>query len=81
MDASDGRLTADVRGEVETSEDGVLIIKRIHVHHLLSAAEDKRATIERVHGVYAEKCPVYRSVRAAIDVTSSFALVPAATGR
>ena len=29
MDASHGKLTADVRGEIE-KEDGVLVIKRIH---------------------------------------------------
>jgi hypothetical protein len=32
IDASDGKLTADVTGEVE-QEDGVLVIRRIHVSH------------------------------------------------
>jgi hypothetical protein len=30
INASDGKLTADVTGEVET-EEGVLVIRRIHV--------------------------------------------------
>jgi hypothetical protein len=30
IDASGGKLTADVKGEVET-EEGVLVIRRIHV--------------------------------------------------
>jgi uncharacterized OsmC-like protein len=74
VDASDRRLVADVRGEIE-SEDGVLVIKRIHVHYRLKAPEEKRETIERVHGMYAEYCPVYRSIRNSIDVTSDFELV------
>jgi len=58
IDASDGRLTAEVRGEVETSEDEVLIIRRIHVRHRIAAPEEKRSTSERVHAIYAQKCPV-----------------------
>lgn len=70
----DGRLSAEVRGEVE-SEDGVLVIRRIHVKHLLRAPESARETVERVHGVYAQKCPVYRSLEKAIAITSSYELV------
>jgi uncharacterized OsmC-like protein len=73
INASEGRLTADVRGEVE-SEDGVLVIRRIHVAFSLQADEDVRETVERVHGFYPEKCPVYRSLRAAIEMTSSYSL-------
>jgi uncharacterized OsmC-like protein len=75
IDASDGRLTAEVRGEVETSDDGVLIIRRIHVSHRIAAAEEKRGTVERVHAIYAQKCPVYRSLQAAIEITSSYELI------
>jgi uncharacterized OsmC-like protein len=75
IDASDGRLTADVRGEIE-NEDGVLVIRRIHVDFTLRAPEDARATVERAHGFYADKCPVYRSLRSAIQITSSYVLAP-----
>jgi uncharacterized OsmC-like protein len=75
IDASDQRLTAEVRGEVETSEDDVLIIRRIHVRHRIAAPEEKRSTIERVHAIYAQKCPVYRSLQAAIEITSSYELI------
>jgi hypothetical protein len=57
IDASGGRLTADVPGEVET-EDGVLVIRRIHVAMRLVAPDDVRSTVERVHGVYATRCPL-----------------------
>lgn len=74
IDASDGRLTAEVTGEVE-SEDGVLIIKRIHVKMQLRASEDVREVVERVHGVFANKCPVFRSIGPAIEITSSYELI------
>ena len=72
IDAKDGRLTCEVRGEVE-SEGGVLIIKRVHVTHSLRAEDPEkvRDTVERVHGIYAQNCPVYRSLRPAFEITSS----------
>jgi uncharacterized OsmC-like protein len=79
IDASDGKLTADVTGEVET-EEGVLVIRRIHVMMRLAAPEDVKETVERVHGVYAMHCPLYRTLHNAIQLTSSFELVaPAST--
>ncbi|HLH31862.1 MAG TPA: OsmC family protein [Terriglobia bacterium] len=74
IDASHGRLTADARGEIET-EDGVLVIRRIHVDFMLRAPQDSVETVERVHGFYIDKCPVYRSLRAAIQITSSYKIV------
>src|SRR5712692_6415385 len=61
IDASDGKLTAEVTGEVET-EDNVLVIRRIHVAMRLVAGEEVKERIERVHGVYAMKCPLYRTL-------------------
>jgi uncharacterized OsmC-like protein len=74
IDASDGRLTADVRGEIE-NEEGVLVIRRIHVDFTLRTPESNRETVERVHGFYASKCPVFRSLHTAIQITSSYTLV------
>ena len=76
INAQDGKLTAQVSGEVETEDDGVLVIKRIHVVHTLTAAPDKRETAERVHGIYADHCPLYRSVKGAIAVSSSLSIIP-----
>jgi uncharacterized OsmC-like protein len=75
INAQDGKLTAKVRGEVEKADDGVLIIKRIHVEHTLKATEDQRQTAERVHGIYAGRCPLYRSVKDAISVTSELLFI------
>ncbi len=78
IDASNGRLTADVVGEVE-KEEGVLVIRRIHVALRLTAPEQVRETVERVHGLYAMRCPLYRTLHNAIQLTSSYTLVaPAA---
>jgi uncharacterized OsmC-like protein len=74
INASDGRLTAEVTGEVE-AEEGVLVIRRIHVAMRLHAAEEARETIERVHGFFAEKCPVYRTLSPAIQITSACTIV------
>jgi len=74
IDASGGRLIADIRGEIE-SEEGVLIIRRIHVDMKLRAAADVRETVERVHGFFAQKCPVFRSLSPQIQITSSYALI------
>ena len=74
IDASGGRLKAEVTGEVEV-EDGVLVIKRIRVHMTIAAAESARETIERVHGIYAMRCPLYRTLHTAIQLTSAYSLV------
>jgi uncharacterized OsmC-like protein len=73
IDASNGKLSGEVTGEVET-EEGVLVIRRIHVAMRLAAPEQDRATVERVHGLYAMRCPLYRTLRNAIQLTSSFTL-------
>jgi uncharacterized OsmC-like protein len=75
IDAKQGRLTADVRGEIEPADDGVLLIRRVHVQFHLKAPESARETVERVHGVYREKCPVYRTLRPAMEITSACELL------
>ena len=72
--AANGKLTADVTGEVE-AEEGVLVIRRIHVAMRLAAPQDAKETVERVHGIYAMRCPLYRTLHKAIQLTSSVELV------
>lgn len=64
-------------GEIE-KEEGVLVIKRIHVKMNLKAPASQRETAERAHGFYKDRCPVYRSLRNAIGITTE--LVFEATG-
>ena len=74
IDASNGKLVGEVTGEVE-AEDGVLVIRRIHVEMRLAAPEESRATVERVHGIYAMRCPLYRTLHSAIQLSSAYVLV------
>jgi uncharacterized OsmC-like protein len=74
IDASNGKLTADVTGEVET-EEGVLVIRRIHVAMRLLASDGAKAAVERTHGLYAMHCPLYRTLQKAIQLTSSIEII------
>jgi hypothetical protein len=80
IDASGGRLTGEVTGEVET-DDGVLVIRRIHVAMRLTAPEATRPIVDRVHGVYAMRCPLYRTLHDAIVLSSSIELSEASSAR
>jgi uncharacterized OsmC-like protein len=56
-------------GEVET-EGKVLVVKRIEQIFYLTADEKDRDTIERVLEVYADSCPVARSIKGSIEISS-----------
>jgi len=56
-------------GEVEL-EDNVLVIRRIHVVLRLRAGEADRETANRVHGFFADRCPIYRTLKPAIAMTT-----------
>lgn len=51
------------------------MLRRIHVKLELRADPEHRETAERVHGFYADSCPLYRSLRAAIGISSELVLV------
>ena len=69
-------LHADTVGEVET-EGKVLVVKRIRQTFHLTADEADREIIERVLGVYADGCPVARSIKGSIEISSELHLTPA----
>jgi uncharacterized OsmC-like protein len=72
--ASGDRLTAMARGEVEV-EEGVLVLRRIHVVFTLKGvAADTAAAAERAHEVFKPKCPIYRSLYRAIEITTELNL-------
>jgi organic hydroperoxide reductase OsmC/OhrA len=60
-------------GEIEL-EDKVLVIKRIDVRYRLRIPAEAHETAERVHGIYHQSCPVYRSICAAIDIETHLEL-------
>ena len=66
-------MIGEVRGEVG-KEDGVLVIRQVHVTYRLRAGEEHRETVERVHAMHADRCPVYRTLENAIDITTEYIL-------
>lgn len=62
-----------MEGDVET-EDGVLVLRRIRVHYRLPLPADAGDGVDRVHRIHKERCPVYRSIHRAIEVTTTFKL-------
>ncbi len=70
---------SDVKGEVE-DEGGVLVIRRIRVHHRLAVAAEADTVIRAVHENYKMQCPLYRTLHRCIDISTSYELVPATTG-
>src|ERR1700730_11331132 len=63
------RLQGEAIGEIE-ADDGVLVIRRIRMLVRLRADESQREAAERTIEVYASRCPVYRSLYKAIDITT-----------
>jgi uncharacterized OsmC-like protein len=58
------------RGEVEL-EGKVLVIKRIKVSYTgLTFSEEDAEKVQRVLAVHADGCPVARSLKGAIDITT-----------
>ena len=55
-------------------EENVLVIRRIHVRLKLKAEEKQWDTARRVHSFFADKCPVYRTLRPAIAITTELIL-------
>ena len=52
-------------------DEGVLVLRRIHVvFSLKGVPAEKIDSAQRAHEVFKTKCPVYRSVHRAIDVTT-----------
>nr|WP_245904873.1 OsmC family protein [Gaiella occulta] len=73
--ASEGRLESDATGEIEV-EDGVLVIKRIHVRYRLRVdADTDHEKIQRAYEHHPARCPVYRSIHPQIACTTELELV------
>ena len=75
IDASNERLVSETIGEIEL-EENILVIRRIHVRLNLKADRAHWETAQRVHGIFADRCPVYRSLKAAIAMTTELVLEP-----
>ena len=49
----------------------MLVIKRIHVTYHLKLKSEQRETAERVLGFHADKCPVARTIKGCVDITTA----------
>lgn len=56
-------------------EDKVLVLRRIHVVFALRVAAEREPEAQRAHEHYKSRCPIYRSIHQAIEVTSALELV------
>ena len=70
-----GRLQLEAEGQIEI-EEGVLVIRRILVVAHLQAEESHRVSAERAVAEYSARCPVYRSLYKAIDITTELDFQP-----
>jgi uncharacterized OsmC-like protein len=68
-------LVGEAVGDIEL-EENVLVIKRIHVRMRLKTDEVHREIATRAHGIFADKCPVYRTLKPAIEMTTELILEP-----
>lgn len=59
-----------MRGEIE-KDGNVLVIKRIHVAYHLKLKPEQRETAERVLGFHADNCPVARTIKGCVDITTA----------
>jgi len=66
-------LIGEAVGEVEL-DGNVLVVRRIHVKMRLRGAAPQREAVLRVHSFYADNCPLYRSLKAAIAITTEVVL-------
>jgi uncharacterized OsmC-like protein len=67
--AGDRRLVTEARGEVE--RDGkVLVIKRIHADYYLRIDPAQRETAQRVHEMHIDFCPVARTLKGCVQITT-----------
>ena len=47
-----------------------MVIKRIHVTYYLKLKPEQRETAEKVHGFHADYCPVARTVKECVEIST-----------
>ncbi len=70
IQAGQGLLSSEAVGEIE-KDGNVLVVKRIHVTYHLKLAPDQRETAQRVLEFHADFCPVARTLRGSVEITTS----------
>jgi uncharacterized OsmC-like protein len=70
-------LTSEATGEIEL-DDGVLVIRRLHVRYQLRLRPEQRPAAERAYRVHADHCPVYRTIQGCVAITTSLEIADVA---
>ncbi|GBD08757.1 hypothetical protein HRbin22_00998 [Candidatus Thermoflexus japonica] len=60
-------------GEIE-KENHVLVLRRIHVTYYLRIAPSQVEIARRVHGFHVDYCPVARTIRNCVAITTALEL-------
>jgi len=47
-----------------------MVIKRIHVTYHLKLKSEQREAAEKVHGFHVDYCPVARTIKGCVDITT-----------
>ena len=47
-----------------------MVIKRIHVAYALKLKPEQRETADKVHGFHMDYCPVARTIKGCVDITT-----------
>jgi len=64
---------SQTKGEIE-AQGKVLVVRRIHIEYQLKIAPEKRLEAERAHQMHADYCPVARTIRDCVDITTSLVM-------
>jgi len=64
-------------GDIE-KDGNTIVVKRIHVTYHLRLEPDQREAAQRVLGFHVDFCPVARSIRDSIQITTSVEMEDAA---
>jgi organic hydroperoxide reductase OsmC/OhrA len=52
----------------------VLVIRRIHVTYHLKLKPEQQKTAQKVHGFHADFCPVARSIKGSIQISTDLTM-------
>ena len=52
------------------SEDGVLVVKRIHVAYDLEMDPSHTEAAQRAHEVHHPRCPIYKTLAGCVEITT-----------
>jgi uncharacterized OsmC-like protein len=74
IDADKAHLQIEASGNV-FDRQGTLVLESIEVRYTLRAPADQHAAAERAHALHAERCPVARSLKGGIDITTTLELI------